>query len=150
MYSPSSYKHSSRGFKRIMGTWYKNNRFLKKIGQFQKQDQMAFDRLETADYTADYTLWKMLQNRKAGGFKFERRRKILGNVVSFYCKEARLAVDLKHSGHKIRRKEEMEVDRLLAQAGIRVLRFRRETVLERPESVKNSILEELAQVSSNK
>lgn len=133
-----------------MVSWYKHNKFLKKIEQFNKTEQAGLDRFETGDYTADYLLWRMLRNKKAGGFKFERQQRILGNVVSFYCKEAKLAVDLEHIGHKIRRKEELETDKLLAKAGIRVLRFHREVVLERPESVKNSILEELSLVGSNK
>lgn len=133
-----------------MGTWHKNNSFLKKIGPFQKNGQRGLDRLETGDYTADYMLWNMLQNRRVGGYKFERQQRILGNVISFYCKEAKLAVDLEHCNHQIRRKEEIENDRLLAKAGIKVLRFHREAVLERPNSVKNSILDELSEVCRDK
>ncbi len=125
-----------------MGTWYQNNSFLKKIGPFQKNGQRYLGRLETADYM----LWNMLQNKQVGGYKFERQKRILGNVMSFYCKEAKLAVDLEHLDHKIRQKEEIESDRLLAKAGIKVLRFHRDIVLERPNSVKNSILEELSEV----
>ncbi len=128
-----------------MVSWYKHNRFLKKIDEFNRTRQAGLEPFETGDYTADYMLWRMLRNKKAGGFKFERRRRVLGNVVSFYCKEAKLAVDLEHVGHKIRRKEEKETDKLLSKAGIKVLRFHRDAVLERPESVKNSILEELSQ-----
>ncbi len=133
-----------------MGTWYKHNRFLQKLGQFKRLEQMGLDTMATGAYSADYTLWKMLQNRQVGGFKFERRQRILGNIVSFYCKDAKLAVDLEHVGHQIRQKEEIESDRLLGKAGIRVLRFHREAVLERPNSVKNSILEELSEVKMHK
>lgn len=133
-----------------MGTWYKNNSFLTKIGPFQKNGQRGPGRLETGDYTADYLLWNMLQNKQVGGYKFERQKRILGNVMSFYCKEAKLAVDLEHLDHKIRQKEEIESDRLLAKAGIKVLRFHRDIVLERPNSVKNSILDELSEVKMHK
>ncbi len=145
-YFPSSNKHSSKGLYHNMGTWYKNSRFLRKLGQFQEVDHTRPDWWQTGDFSAEYALWKILQNRQLNGFKFERRQWILGNIVSFYCRKAKLAVDLEHIGHKIRQKEEQDSDKLLQKAGIKVLRFHRDVILERPNSVKNSILEELPEI----
>ena len=126
-----------------MGTWYRDNRFLKKLGQFQRLEQVGLDKVETGGYSADYALWKILQKSQLGGFKFERQKRILGNTVSFYCKEANVVVDLQHLGHQTRLKEEQECDTILKKAGIKILRFHQDAILERPNSVRNSILEEL-------
>jgi len=126
-----------------MSKWYKNNKFLGFIEQFQRLEQMGLGNPEISAYSVDYALWKMLQKGQLDGFKFERQKRILGNVVSFYCKDANLVVDLKNVDHPIRKKEEQECDRILEKAGIKILRFHRDEILERPNSVKNSILEEL-------
>jgi very-short-patch-repair endonuclease len=126
-----------------MSTWFKENRFLKKLGQFQRLEQLGLRQFEAGGYSANYALWKMLQKDQLGGFRFEKNKRLLGNVVSFYCKEANLVVELQHPGHQIREKEEMECDTILQKAGITVLRFHKDAILERPNSVRNSILEEL-------
>lgn len=131
-----------------MGTWYKHNRFLHKPGQFNRLEQQGLDTIVTGGYSADYALWKMLQNRQLGGFKFERRQMILGTMVSFYCRRAKLAIDLEQTGHRIRQREEHDSDTLLQKAGIKVLRFHRDIILDRPNSVRNSILEELSDLST--
>lgn len=133
-----------------MGTWYRDNRLLKKLGQFQRLEQVGLDKVETGGYSADYALWKILQKGQLGGFKFERHKRILGNIVSFYCKDANIVVDLQHIGHQIRQKEERECDSILKKAGIKVLRFHQDAILERPNSVRNSILEELQTSPSQK
>ena len=133
-----------------MGTWYRENRFLKRLGQFQRLEQIGPGRLEAGGYSADYALWKMLQRGQLAGYKFERNKRILGIIVSFYCKEANLVIDLQHTGHLMRLKEEQECDNTLQRAGIKVLRFHQDAILERPNSVKNSILEELYTCSTMK
>ena len=133
-----------------MNTWYKNSRFLRRPDHLQNIDQAGLEHLDTSVYSADYVLWKMLQKGQLHGFKFERQQRILDTIVSFYCREARLAVDLEHVEHKIRQKEEQESDLLLQKLGIKVLRFHRDAILERPHSVRNSILEELAEIKREK
>ena len=133
-----------------MGTWYRENRFLKRLVQFQRLEQIGPGRLEASGYSADYALWKMLQRGQLAGFKFERNKRVLGNIVSFYCKEANLVINLQHTGHLMRLKEEQECDSTLQRAGIKVLRFHQDAILERPNSVRNSILEELYVSSSTK
>ncbi len=131
-----------------MGMWHKHNRFLKKQGQSNRPEQMEEDSIITGDNPADYALWQMLQNGQLGRFNFESRKRILGTVVSFYCSSAKLVIDLEEPNHKIRQREENESDILMHKAGIKVLRFDRHTVLERPNSVRNSILEELADIET--
>ena len=126
-----------------MGTWYRENRFLKRLVQFQRLEQIGPGDLVNGGYSVDYALWKMLQRGRLAGFKFERNKRILGNTVSFYCPEANLVIHIQYTGHLMRQKEEQECDNTLQKAGIKVLRFHQDVILERPNSVKNSILEEL-------
>lgn len=133
-----------------MGKWYKNNRFLNKLTQFQKLEDMELGELVACEYSIDYALWKLLKNGHFSGFKFERQKVVLGNVVSFYCKDAKLVVDVEHVSHEIRHKEEIESDHFLQKAGVKVLRFHKDAILDRPNSVKNSILEELEHTKTQK
>ncbi len=142
----SSKTQTSKRLSNEMVAWYKNSRFIRKLGDFQKSDQKDPDHWRTEDYTADYVLWKMLQHRQLDGFRFERQKHIMGNIVGFYCREAKLAIDLRHDRHNIRRREEQDSDKFLQKAGVRVLRFHRDVILERPNSVKNSILDELSEI----
>jgi very-short-patch-repair endonuclease len=130
-----------------MDRWNRYDFFLDKPGLFDRLERMGLDKLENTAYSADYVLWKMLQKGQLNGFRFRRQQRVLKMNVSFYCEEARLVVDFEHIDHKMRRKEDAENDHVLQKAGIKVLRFPREMVLERPVSVKNAILEELTEIS---
>lgn len=131
-----------------MGMWQKHNRSLKKREQSEEPEEMRENSTPTGDNPADYALWKMLQSGQLSRFHFQSRKRILGTVVSFYCKRAKLVIDLEEPNHKIRQHEENESDFLMKKAGLKVLRFRRDIVLERPNSVRNSIIEELADIEA--
>ncbi len=131
-----------------MGMWQKHNRSLKKREQSEEPEEMKENSTPTGDNPADYALWKMLQSGQLSRYNFESRKRILGTVVSFYCRSAKLVIDLEEPNHKIRQREENESDILMQKSGIKVLRFNRDAVLDRPNSVRNSILEELADIEA--
>ncbi len=96
---------------------------------------------------ADSALWEILDTKQMQGHKFERRYSFPNLVLDCFCPSAKLAVEIERSNHQSRRMEEGIRERLMEAHGLRVLRFPEEMVLERPQAVKNTILEELAQTS---
>jgi very-short-patch-repair endonuclease len=64
-------------------------------------------------------------------------------VLAYFCEQAGLVVEIERSAHPIRRKEDAWHDECLKAAGLRVLRIPEEVILRRPQSARNTILEEL-------
>ena len=89
---------------------------------------------------AEELLWSRLRNRGIG-FKFRRQQPIGRFIVDFYCPEERLAIELDSGAHALPREAEQDRqrDEWLAARGYRVLRFRNEEVLRRPEKVLETI-----------
>jgi very-short-patch-repair endonuclease len=86
-------------------------------------------------------LWYLLRGRRFCGFKFRRQYPVAGYIVDFYCHEAGLAVELDGGGHaeNEQRIYDEERTKVLEAAGLRVLRFWNNDVLNSLED----ILEEL-------
>ncbi len=76
-------------------------------------------------------------------YRFEREGKIGSFRLGYYSKPAGLAVEVLGEPCGRSDGEGSERRKLLEHYGIRLLQFPRETVIERPESVRNTILEEL-------
>ena len=72
---------------------------------------------------AEKLLWKLLRNRKLGGFKFCRQFPILGFFADFYCEEAKLVVELDGVTHEGQAVRDDAKDRSLTNIGLEVLRF---------------------------
>ena len=98
---------------------------------------------ETEGLSPDYVLSFMLEKRALAGFRFEKGVILGPTSVAFYCPDKKLAIDYLTENHDIRRREEMEHDAVCANMGIIVLRFHKTQILERPDSVRNEILEAL-------
>ncbi|MBD3317172.1 MAG: DUF559 domain-containing protein [Chitinivibrionales bacterium] len=93
--------------------------------------------------SAEGLLWSMVNKRRLAGYKFQRDRRVGDDVVPYYCETAKLAVDVERTSNPLRRKEEDMRDERLRKAGVRVIRIPEEIILQRPESARNTILEEL-------
>ena len=95
--------------------------------------------------TADEMLQRMLCCRRMRGVRFEPNSHIGDIVVDYYCEAARLAVEIERPGmhHRMRRREEADRRATLERFGVKLLRFPAEMVLQRPDSVRNTVIEEL-------
>ena len=82
-------------------------------------------RLRRQQTAEEKELWRALRAGRVAGFKFRRQHPVRGQYLDFYCPAARLAVELDGSQHglpqHLARDETRE--KLLAEAGIEVLRF---------------------------
>lgn len=93
--------------------------------------------------SAERLLWSMLHKRRLAGYRFLRDRRVGEDVIPYYCEAARLAVDIERTSNQLRRREDEMRDERLRTAGIRVVRIPEEVILQRPESARNTVLEEL-------
>ena len=102
--------------------------------------------LRRACTDAEAVLWRCLRDRQVGGVKFRRQHEYGPFILDFYCHEFRLGVELDGAGHNEPAQSERDClrDRVLASAGIRVLRFTNQAVLERREQVLTVVAHALA------
>ena len=85
--------------------------------------------LRRAATPAERALWERLRGRRLAGFKFRRQHPVGPYVLDFYCERAALAVEADGGQHYPPPLQDRQRDALLAAAGVRVLRFRNEQIL---------------------
>jgi len=90
---------------------------------------------------AEETLWALLRNRQLNGKKFRRQHPIANYVVDFYCHESKLVVELDGGVHQeIEAKEQDQLKTAwLSEAGITVLKFCEDEVIDNPQDVLQKI-----------
>jgi len=74
-------------------------------------------------------LWRFLRSGQLGGFKFRRQHAIDRYIVDFYCRAAKLVVEVDGPIHDRTDEEDWIREQYLEGQGLRVLRFRNEQVL---------------------
>ena len=99
--------------------------------------------LRNRSTSAEATLWKLLKNSQAGGYKFRRQHGIGPFVLDFYCPLLRLCIELDGGVHQMPLtdvKDEMRT-KFLNEQGITVLRFENDVVWRNPQSIVEKIIE---------
>jgi very-short-patch-repair endonuclease len=74
-------------------------------------------------------LWQALRNRKLEGFRFRRQHAIRQFIVVFYCREAKLVIEIDGPSHDGAEEYDAERTIILDALGFHVLRFSNEEVL---------------------
>ena len=97
---------------------------------------------------AETLLWSLLRDRQIADAKFRRQHPVdcadVGRfVLDFYCSELKLAVELDGGQHAEQAAYDEKRSRVLAQHGIRVLRFWNNEVLDQTEAVMEFIWQAL-------
>ena len=101
--------------------------------------------LRNKSTSAEATLWKCLQKRKVGGFKFRRQHSVGNYILDFYCPAKRIAIELDGARHFTPegRKNDIKRDAYLEKQKISVLRFENKLIFENQNMVLDAILNEL-------
>ncbi|HVN63672.1 MAG TPA: amidophosphoribosyltransferase [Candidatus Binataceae bacterium] len=73
-------------------------------------------------------LWRALKTDAIGGIHFRRQQVVAGFIVDFYCASACLAIEVDGTSHTFRKEYDSDRDRVLAELGIRTLRFSAESL----------------------
>ena len=89
---------------------------------------------------AEDALWQSLRGRRLGGLKFRRQHAVERFVVDFYCREARLVVEVDGEIHQDTREQDATRQTFLEQQGLLVLRVAN-------REVQDSLTEVLAAIS---
>lgn len=103
-------------------------------------------KLRVTGTTAEILLWERIRGRRLCGAKFRRQHSLGAHyIVDFYCAKAHLAVELDGSVHDadpVRWADGIR-HRQIQQAGVHILRFRNERIMEDMEGVLAEIAEHL-------
>ncbi len=91
---------------------------------------------------AERRLWRSLQRKQLGGFRFRRQHPFGDYVIDFVCLKAKLAVEVDGGQHV----EDVDASRtrFLERAGFRVLRFWNHDAPRNTEAVVETIYRALA------
>ena len=91
---------------------------------------------------AETVLWKMLRNKKVGGYKFRRQHIIRSFIADFICIPKRLIIEVDGLIHQSPENKLSDEARTieLNLAGFEVLRFTNEEVINDTDNVLNKIL----------
>ncbi len=104
-------------------------------------DKTAYARRLRQDQTlAEKALWKLVRNRRLGGFKFMRQIAIDRYFADFVCEAGKLIVELDGAAHEGREDYDDCRTETLERFGYVVLRFRNERVMTDPGGISDDIL----------
>ncbi|MGO8952696.1 MAG: endonuclease domain-containing protein [Rhodomicrobium sp.] len=91
--------------------------------------------LRGASTDAERKLWKHLRNRQLEGMKFRRQVPLFGFYADFFCESANVVVELDGGQHSSQTEWDVKRTKVLQEAGILVLRFWNNEVIENIEGV---------------
>jgi very-short-patch-repair endonuclease len=96
---------------------------------------------------AERVLWQRLRANRLDGFHFRRQQVIDGFIVDFYCHEAGLVVEVDGPVHVVQQEADAERESVLRGRGLTVLRFSNREVMNRIQTVIQTIRQTLRAVS---
>ena len=104
-------------------------------------DKIANARRLRQDQTlAEKMLWKMVRNRRLGGFRFLRQAPVDRYFADFLCEAAKVIVELDGVSHEGREDHDARRTETLELFGYTVIRFHNERVLGDPGGTADDIL----------
>ncbi|MBK6645176.1 MAG: DUF559 domain-containing protein [Anaerolineales bacterium] len=77
---------------------------------------------------AEKILWEELRANKLG-IHFRRQQIIAGFIVDFYCHKSALVVEVDGDVHDLQKEEDERREKVLAEMGLRIVRFRNDEVV---------------------
>ncbi len=91
------------------------------------------------------SLWEYLRSKKLGGYGFVRQKPIGNYIVDFYCRTAKLVIEIDGGAHFAEdgKEYDKERDAYLHGLSLNVLRFSKSEVVNNVNSVLIRILKEL-------
>jgi very-short-patch-repair endonuclease len=105
---------------------------------YNRRHQKSYRRhLRREGTLAEALLWAHLRGRQTMGCKFRRQHGIGPFIVDFYCRQARLVIELDGSIHESGLQSEYDEgrQRYIEKLGLRVLRFSNDAVLNHGDEV---------------
>ncbi len=101
---------------------------------WEKLKPIAYEkRHEPTD--AEKELWKYLRKHQLHGLSFRRQHCIGRFIVDFYCKRAKLVIEVDGEIHRYQKEEDLIRQKYLESHELKVLRFSNNMVLNNVEEV---------------
>ena len=93
--------------------------------------------LRDRETPAEHALWELLRGHRFEGLKFRRQHQFGAFILDFYCPQLGLAVEVDGDIHESREAREADAvrTRVLAEAGVRIVRFENSEVVLQPSRV---------------
>ena len=88
---------------------------------------------------AENVLWQHLRRHQLRGLGFRRQHSIGQFIVDFYCKKARLVIEVDGLIHQYQEEEDSIRQQYLESLELKVLRFSNDTVLDNIDEVLKQI-----------
>jgi very-short-patch-repair endonuclease len=89
---------------------------------------------------AEKFLWHEVRAKKLG-VRFRRQQVIQGFIVDFYCHKAALVIEVDGDVHDLQQEEDARREKVLAEMGLRVVRFGNNVVVRGLSAVVGKIRE---------
>ena len=104
--------------------------------------------LRNGSTRSEVELWKELRAREFYGYKFIRQKPLLDYIADFYCYDLDLVIELDGYTHEFEETQlkDQRKDKALREAGLTVLRFTDEEVLDNMGNVLAVIKEHIDRV----
>ncbi len=119
------------------------------MNRFEPRDTARARTLRNNATHAERHLWRYLQNRGLGGFRFTRQKPIGPFFADFLCRERKLVVELDGRQHEERTEQDRRRTRFLESEGYTVLRFWNGEATDDTGRVLATILNALEQLPSH-
>jgi len=86
---------------------------------------------------SEIILWTKFKGRNLSGYKFRRQHGVGNYILDFYCPSLNLAIEIDGEPHfsKSGKQKDQKKDQFLNEAGISVLRFTNNDILQNIEGV---------------
>lgn len=111
-----------------------------KVKRFVQLRNYKARRLRKRQTEAEELLWSYLKNREIFKVKFRRQHSIGEFIADFYCKEAKLVIELDGEQHLNHQEYDQIRTKYLEERGIKVIRYWNDEVLKELETVLAEIL----------
>ena len=97
--------------------------------------------LRKSQTPAEELLWHRLRASQLLGLRFRRQQPYGSYIIDFYCKRARLAIEIDGDSHSGKEQSDCCRDMWLCQQGLKVMRFYNSDVYENLDGVLQAIYE---------
>lgn len=84
---------------------------------------------------SEIVLWEIIKDKKISGYKFRNQHPVDRYILDFYCHEKKLAIEIDGNIHDHRKEYDKYRDEYLKSAGIEVLRFSNDEIINNPDKI---------------
>ncbi len=115
---------------------------------YNKNLRVLSRQLRRKSTDAERLLWSKIRRRQIKNYQFFRQKPIGNYIVDFYCKDAKLIIEIdggQHYEDKNIKKDKVRGEKL-RKLGLRVMRFTNLDILKNIDNVVNKIYSEIDKV----